>query len=122
MKLFALVLALAAMSGCKAKESAPKKQKPVAGMTEIEIKRGEDACKTYVEKTCACADQKPDQAELAKQCQLAKSLPEAMQIALSVAVNPDSKPDVVQQSYDSVRTTVGNCIQETAKLPSLGCN
>ena len=54
--------------------------------------------------------------------QLAKSLPEALQIALSVAMNPDSKPDVAEQSFDSVRTTVGKCIQETAKLPSLGCN
>lgn len=121
MKSLALVLALVAVAGCKKKESAPKHQTPVAGMTDVEIKRGEDACKMYVEKTCACAEQKPDQAELAKQCQLAKSLPEAMQIALSVAMNPDSKPDVAKQSYDSVRTTMGVCIQETAKLPSLGC-
>ena len=122
MKSLALVLALLAVTGCKAKESKPKKEKPVPGMTEIELERGEDACKTYVDKICACAGQKPDQAELAKQCQLAKSLPEAMQIALSVAMNPESKPDVVEQSYDSVKTTVSQCIQETAKLPSLGCN
>jgi hypothetical protein len=121
-KSFALVLALVAVAGCKAKDERPKKQTPVAGMTEVEVKRGEDACKTYVDKVCACATQKPDDSELGKQCQLAKSLPEAMQIALSVAINPDSKPDVVEQSYDSVRTTVSQCIQETAKLPSLGCN
>ena len=122
MKSLAVALALVAVMGCKAKEHKPKKQKPAASMTEVEIKRGEDACKTYVDKVCACAGQKPDQAELAKQCQLAKSLPEAMQIALSVAVNPESKPDVVEQSYDSVKTTVSQCINETAKLPSLGCN
>jgi len=121
-KSLALVLVLVAVTGCKAKQSAPKKQKPVAGLTDVEIKRGEDACKTYVDKVCACAAQKPDQAELAKQCQLAKSLPEAMQIALSVAMHPDTKPEVAQQSYDSARTTIGSCIEETAKLPALGCN
>jgi hypothetical protein len=113
-----LVLVAVALAGCE-KKPKPTKQKPVAGLTDVELKRGEDACKLYVDKICACAQTKPD---LAQQCQLAKALPEAMQIALSVATHPDSKPDVAQQSYDSVRRTMGECIQETAKLPSLGCN
>jgi hypothetical protein len=122
MKTLVLVLALAhvALAGCKAKDSAPPKQRPATNaIGEVELRRGEDACKTYVDKICTCAAQKPD---LAQQCDLAKALPSAMQIALSVAANPDSKPEVVQQSYDSVRTTVAECIQETAKLPTLGCN
>ncbi|HUS32745.1 MAG TPA: hypothetical protein VMZ53_29795 [Kofleriaceae bacterium] len=122
MRLLAIALVLAAATGCKAKEPSARKKKPVATMTEVELKRGEDACKAYVDKVCACATQKPDAAELAKECQLAKALPEALQIALSVAINPESKPDVVEQSYDSVRTTVSQCIQETAKLPAAGCN
>jgi hypothetical protein len=117
-KSLALVLALAALAGCS-KKKQPKKEPPVAGMSETEIKRGEDACKLYVEKICACATQKPD---LAQQCELAKSLPNAMQIALSVAINPETKPDIAKQSYDGMRATIATCIQETAKLPSLGCN
>jgi hypothetical protein len=117
MKWLVVALALAVGAGCKAKK-APKKEPPVAGLSETEVKRGEDACKLYVEKICACAATKPD---LAQQCELAKSLPNAMQIALSVAVNPESKPDVAKQSYDGVRQTISTCIQETAKLPSLGC-
>ena len=119
MKSLALVLALLAATGCKTKEHAPKKQKPVAGMTDVEIQRGEDACKAYVDKICACAQTKT---ELASSCQLAKAMPEAMQLSLAVAANPDSKPDVVEESYDSAKKTIANCIQETAKLPTLGCN
>jgi hypothetical protein len=122
-KTLALVVALLASiqlsAGCKAKEHAPKKQKPVAGMTDVEIQRGEDACKAYVDKICACAQTKP---ELASGCQLAKAMPEAMQLSLAVAATPDSKPDIVEQSYDSAKKTIANCIQETAKLPTLGCN
>jgi hypothetical protein len=114
----ALVASIMASGGCKAKQHAPK-QKPVAGMTDVEIQRGEDACKAYVDKICGCAATKPD---LAGPCQLAKSLPEAMQLSLAVAANPESKPETVEQAYESAKKTIANCIQETAKLPTLGCN
>ena len=122
MKSLALVLAMtaamAAMTACE-KKPKPTKQKPVAGLTDVELKRGEEACKAYVDKVCACAQTKPD---LAQQCQLAKALPEALQIALSVATHPDTKPDVATQSFDSARQTIGTCIEEASKLLSLGCN
>ena len=108
---------LALVVGCKAKE--PKKREPKPAMPAAELQRGQDACKTYVDRVCACAAQKPD---LAKQCELSKALPQAIEISVSVAMHPDSKPDVVEQSYESVRKTVANCIEETAKLPAAGCN
>jgi len=117
----AMTAALAATTAC-AKKQKPAKQKPVSALTDVELKRGEDACKTYIDKVCACAQSKPDKTDLAQQCQLAKALPEAMQIALSVATHPDTKPDVANQSFDSARQTIGTCIEETAKLASLGCN
>ena len=119
-----LAIALVLLAGCAKKKEAPKTdEKPVAGaMGEAEIKRSQDACKIYVEQVCACADKKPDNADLAKQCQLAKALPDAVRIGLEVAASPDSKPDIVQQSYSSIRKTVAECIEQTAKLPTLGCN
>jgi len=111
------VVVLALLAGCKAKE--PKHHAPKPPMSAAEVQRGQDACKTYVERVCACAAQKPD---LAKQCELSKALPQAIEISLSVAANPESKPDVVEQSSDSVRKTVASCIEETAKLPTVGCN
>src|SRR5438128_2525044 len=112
-----LVVALLLVAGCKAKQ--PKKHAPPPPMAATEVQRGQDACKSYVDRVCGCAATKP---ELAKQCDLSKALPQAIEISLSVANNPESKPDIVEQSYDSVRKTVASCIEETAKLPAAGCN
>lgn len=117
----ALVVLVLLLGGCKAKESKHH-VKQVKEMSAMEVQRGQDACKIYVEKVCACAAQKPDARDLAKQCELSKALPQAMEISLSVANHPDSKQDIVEQSYANVRKVVGNCIEETAKLPAAGCN
>jgi hypothetical protein len=57
----------------------------------------------------------------AEQCKLARALPEAIGISLATALSPDSAPDIVQQSYANVRKTAKECIEQTAKLPALGC-
>jgi hypothetical protein len=114
----ALVLAAAAAGGCKKQEKRATPAPKVAPMPADEVKRSEDACNAYVTQACACADQVP---AVAEQCRLAKALPDAIRIALEVATSPDSGPDVVQQSHASVRKTVAQCIEQTAKLPTLGC-
>ncbi len=112
----ALCLFLAAGACKKQKKSSPEIAPP-APMAENEIKRAEDACKTYVDKVCACGA--PAAVE---QCKLAKALPDAIRIALEVASSPQSKPDVVLQSQASVRKTEKECFEQTAKLPAIGCN
>ena len=115
---YLLVLALLIGSACKKQEKQAPQEAPVAPMPADEVKRAEDACKTYVDRVCACAAT----VEPAKQeCALARALPDAVRIALEVATSPDSKPDVVRQSHASVRKTVKQCIELTAKLPALGC-
>ena len=111
----ALVIAVALLAACKKQEAKPQ---PVPPMPAEEVKRSEDACKVYVERVCACAGTVP---AVAKQCELARALPEAIRIGLEVAASADSGPDVVQQSYASVRKTAKECIEQTAKLPTLGC-
>ena len=115
---WALCLALA-LAGCK-QASAPA---PSAGsdrpvVSAGEVKRGQDACKAYVDKVCACAATHPD---LQKACGLAKALPEAMQVALDVAATADSTRQDVLQANDSMRKVVKECIEETAKLAPSGC-
>lgn len=110
----ALVLGLA-LAGCKKQEKAAPVE-TVAPMSALEVQRSEDACRIYVERVCACTA--PD---AAKACTLAKALPDAIRIGLEVAASPDSKPDIVRQSHASVRKTVKECIEQTAKLPALGC-
>jgi hypothetical protein len=114
-----LVLAALLLTACKKQEAKQHEQPPATPqMPAAEVKRSEDACKTYVERVCACATTVP---AVAKQCELARALPEAVRIGLEVAASPDSKPDIVQQSFASVRKTAKECIEQLAKLPSLGC-
>jgi hypothetical protein len=114
MSRLALAVALLLGAGCAKKKHHEAPLEAVTPMAVDEVKRSEDACKAYVERACACP-------AAAQQCGLAKALPDAIRIAFEVAASPDSKPDVVRQSYASVRKTVKECIEQTAKLPALGC-
>ena len=83
---------------------------------QVELKRGTDACHDYVTKICACT------AEPAKAaCALAKALPDAIEVSLQVAANPDSDRLSVLGANSSIRKTIKQCIEQVAKLPSLGC-
>lgn len=115
----ALAVGLALAGGaCKKQEKAAPQEAPAKMMSADEIKRSEDACKAYVERVCACAKTVP---AAVTACRGAEAQPEAMRIALEVASSPDSKPVIVQQSLDGVRKIVKACIEQTAKLPALGC-
>jgi hypothetical protein len=118
MKRFAIALVLVLVAACKKQEPAPKQQPGPPPMPAAEVQRSQDACKQYVERVCACAETVP---AVAKQCELARALPDAVRLGLEVAASPDSKPDIVEQSYASVRKTAKECIEQTAKLPTLGC-
>jgi len=112
----AFAVALLLGGGCaKKKTSEPPPQETIPAMSADEVKRSEDACKVYMDRACACP-------AAAEQCKLAKAQPDAVRIGLEVATSPDSKPDIVRQAHASVRKTVKECIEQTAKLPALGCN
>jgi hypothetical protein len=107
----------AGAAACKNPSKAPPvEERPV--MPASEIKRGQDACQTYVEKACACAK---TVAALQQPCTLARAYPDAMQVSLDVAANPESTRRDVVQAHDSVRKIVKQCIEETARLPVAGC-
>jgi hypothetical protein len=104
---------------CKKKADAPPpppNNEPA--LPAAELKRGEDACNAYVAKICACAETVP---AMKDKCALAKALPEAIRVAIEVSMSKDSQGKDVKQAALSVRKTVAECIEETAKLPGLGC-
>ena len=107
-----VVLALVAALGCKRSEPAPTVEDRPA-TPAAEVKRGQDACKAYVDKLCGCAQTVPDKKH---DCELARSLPEAMQVSLDVAMTADSTRRDVLQANDSVRKIVKECIEQTARL------
>jgi hypothetical protein len=114
----ALVGAIAC-AGCKKHADAPPPEAAaVPAMPATEVKRGRDACKSYVDKACACAE---TVAAMKQPCALARALPEAIEVNLSVATHPESSRRDALQAQDSVRKIVKECIEEIAKLPGAGC-
>jgi len=106
-----------ALAACAKKQEAPP-ESPAPAMPAEEIQRSRDACDAYVTKVCGCASKTP---VLQKQCDLARSLPDAVRLGLEVAASPDSKRNDVIGAQDSVRKAAKECIEEIAKLPALGC-
>ncbi len=99
----------------KQAEQAPADDRP-APLPAAELQRGKDACTAYVEKICACTE------PAAKaECDLAKALPDALQVGLEVSTSPDSDRQAVIHANDSMRKTIKECIEQAAKLPALGC-
>jgi hypothetical protein len=116
-----LGLAIALLVGCAKKHDdappPPPGDRPPP-LSETEVKRSRDACATLVDLACACAQTVPAAKDA---CEKSRALPEAVRIALEVAANPDTARQDVISSQASVRKTVKSCIEETAKLPSIGC-
>jgi hypothetical protein len=113
-------LVVALLGGCA------KKEEPAGGATNTppevipaaEIKRGRDACEAYVAKVCTCAQ---TNTALAEQCKLAKALPEALEVDREIGNSPElPKKDAIAITI-SLRKTIKECIEQTAKLPAAGC-
>ena len=114
-RVLVLLLALAACSKKEAANQPPPDDKPRIPQTEV--KRGQDACKAYVEKVCACTTP-----EAVKQCPLAKALPDAIATGLEIGMNPEAERRDVVQANDMIRKTMKECIEQLGKLPALGCS
>ena len=112
MRFAALVLVFAA---CAKKAEPPPPAPDNPSLPAAEIKRGEEACNTYVERVCACTT------ELAqKECVLAKALPEAIRVSLEIRGGTEKREEAVRANAE-VRKVIKGCIESLAQLPSLGC-
>jgi hypothetical protein len=109
-----ILFALCVVAACG--KSEPAKKKVVPAMPVEEVQRAKDACKGYVDKACACTAPVGQ-----KQCAAAKAMPEALELAIGVATSPESSSDDAARAQVNVRETVKECIEQTAKLPALGC-
>lgn len=114
----ALALAGGLLAGACKKQEEPAPAVTRAPVGEAEIKRGQDACNAYVEQVCACAKTVPAAQE---PCALAKALPEALEVAVSVSAHPETERKDAVQSAAALRKTIARCIEQTARLPQLGC-
>ena len=110
------LLLIAVVACSKSAAPAEKDHSPVPQLSAAEIQRSRDACTAYADRVCACT------APAAKQqCALAKGMPAAIELALGLMANPDSKRQDALAAEVNIRETVKECIEEIAKLPALGC-
>jgi hypothetical protein len=113
-----LVLVVCLAGACKKQAEPPAQEPPAPAMPASEVKRSQDACKSYVEKLCACA---ATVAAMKEPCARERALADAIEVDLSVAANPESSRRDALQAQGSVRAIVKRCIEQTAKLPAAGC-
>ncbi len=111
----ALVAGLA-LGACKKEEPAPAPAPPA--IAEAEIERGQDACRAYIERACACAETVPAAQE---PCKLARGIPDSLDLLVQVAAHPETERQDAAQTAAALRKIVARCIEGTAKLPGLGC-
>lgn len=112
MKRLVLVALLAACAKQAANEPAAKP------MPAEEVQRGKDACKALVDKACACAEKVPAAKEA---CALAQPMPQALELQLEFALSDGTKKNDALAAQAGVRKVVKECIEQTAKLASVGC-
>ncbi len=115
-----LLVGLALVTACKKQEAAPapEPENRPPPLPEAEIKRNEDACKAYVTAVCDCAKTVP---AVVQECDLARSLPEALRVAGEVGMSADSTRLDIAHARDMMRKTVAHCIEQSNKLKDAGC-
>lgn len=106
------------VAACSKSDAPPVEDKPPALLPPAELQRADAACTEYIAKVCACAETVPAKKEA---CALSKAIPDAIDVAKRLAANPKADREDAVQAAGSVRKTVRQCIENTAKLASEGC-
>jgi hypothetical protein len=116
--LLGLLLLLA--PSCDKKDQGEVRMALPPPMNAPEAERGTQACAAYVERVCACAQAKPDDAELAEQCHMAPAKTKSLDMVLEVNGTTESADERVKTER-TARRIVASCIEEHSKLDSRGC-
>jgi uncharacterized lipoprotein NlpE involved in copper resistance len=111
----ALVLCLV---GCRDR-AEPAAAMP-APVSEVEARRGQDACQDYASKVCACAASKPGDAALRELCELAPAKQSALEMVLEVNRTTQSAQERYKTA-DTVQRYARSCIEGISDLASRGC-
>jgi hypothetical protein len=117
--LSALLLGLL-VPGCGNKDQDEARHALPPPMNAPEAERGTEACAAYVERVCACAQTKPEDAELAEQCHMAPAKSKSLDMVLEVNGTTESADERVKTER-TARRIMASCIEEQSKLDSRGC-
>lgn len=118
--LLALVTIVVGLPGCGKNDDGEAQRALPPPMNAPEAERGTEACAAYVERVCACARAKPDDAELAEQCHMAPAKSKSLDMVLEVNGTTKSADERVK-TESTARRIMASCIEEMSKLDSRGC-
>jgi len=121
---FVLVFALVLAGACRPKSKSKHQDAAAARPPEMSIEertRNTDACRSYATQVCTCAKAHAESKELAELCKYDQTLPDALDLAIAIAMNPESSPKDVRVSQASARKIATQCFESLARLPTLGC-
>ncbi|ACY19238.1 hypothetical protein [Haliangium ochraceum] len=116
-----LTLALvAAMALAACEQRAAPSSEPPEPVPELQVERARAACDDYIAKVCACAEAKPDDAEIVELCQLAGAKRSSLDMVLEVNRTTGS----ARESYktaDTVGRYLRSCVEGVSSLAARGC-
>jgi hypothetical protein len=113
------VVAACLLAACsKDSPPPPGPEQPPPVIPAIEVQRAVDACDAYVAKVCKCAE---TVAPAKERCDLARGLPEALEISKHLAANPKAEREDALAAGANIRKIVKQCVEQTAKLAELSC-
>ena len=114
-----LCLALGLAGACREQaEPAPAALPPP--VSEPEATRGLDACQDYRAQVCACAEVKPEDAELRELCDLSAAKRSGLALVLEVNRTTQVAGERLKTA-DTARRYVSSCIECISALAQRGC-
>ena len=119
-RVMVLAAALLVAAGCRTRDAdpAPAMPPPVA---EAEVMRGKAACQDYIEKVCACAEARPDDAEVGALCDMSGAKLSSLVMVMQVNQSPADAKERAATSA-TMRKIIRSCIEGTSDLVKRGCS
>ncbi len=114
----ALVILVLLGVGCNQSAETPAPAEMPPPLAVDEAARGEDACKAYISRLCACAEKVP---ALADECELKQAKLSALDMALRANRAGGTTARQRLKTGDTARRIVASCIAENNALDAKGC-
>lgn len=117
-----LVLAacLALGAGCSRRGDDEARVALPVPVSEAEVERGLAACQDYIDKVCACAEARPEDAEIGQQCHMAPAKLGSLRMTAEVN-RTSSQADERVATERTLRRIVRSCVESTVDLGPRGC-
>lgn len=112
--------ALAMAGGCREQPGDTAAASLPPPVPESEAARGLAACQDYIEKVCACARARPEDAELGELCALSGAKLSGLQMVLQVNRTTRAHDERVKTA-DTARRYARSCIEGISDLGPRGC-